>query len=67
MGRLTDIFGRRWLYISGAALATVGSIVCATASNINALIAGEVLLGLASASQILYGGKSKHNMVLIGY
>lgn len=57
VGRLTDIFGRRWFFIAGGALATVGSIVCATATSINALIAGEVILGLATAGQILYGGK----------
>ncbi|KAF2102444.1 MFS general substrate transporter [Rhizodiscina lignyota] len=55
VGRLTDIFGRRWFFIFGGMLATVGSIVCATAPNINAMIAGEVILGLAASGQILYG------------
>ncbi|KAF2492222.1 MFS general substrate transporter [Lophium mytilinum] len=55
VGRLTDIFGRRWFFIGSGILATIGSIVCATAPTINALIAGECLLGLASAGQILYG------------
>ncbi|KAF2396913.1 MFS general substrate transporter [Trichodelitschia bisporula] len=54
VGRVTDIFGRRWTFIGGSVLATVGSIVCATAPNVNALIAGETLLGLASSSQLSY-------------
>lgn len=57
VGRLSDIFGRRWFFIAGSVIALIGSIVCATAQSINALIAGEVILGLASASQIFYGRK----------
>jgi MFS family permease len=62
VGRLTDIFGRRWFFIVGAILATIGSIVCATATNVNAMIAGEAILGLAAAGQILYGGE--RNLIL---
>lgn len=57
VGRLSDIFGRRWFFIAGNVIATIGSIVCATAQDIHSLIAGEVILGLASASQIFYGRK----------
>jgi MFS family permease len=31
VGRLTDIFGRRWFFIIGSSIALLGSIVCATA------------------------------------
>ncbi|EXJ78178.1 hypothetical protein A1O3_09339 [Capronia epimyces CBS 606.96] len=54
-GRLSDLFGRRWFFVGGSALALVGSIVCATANSIPMLIGGETLLGFASASQLSYG------------
>jgi len=57
VGRLSDIFGRRWFYIFAAALATVGSIVAATAQSINALIAAECIMGFAASAQVLYGRK----------
>lgn len=38
VGRLSDIFGRRYIFIAGAILAVVGSIVCATAQSILVLI-----------------------------
>lgn len=54
-GRLSDLFGRRWFFIGGSVLALIGSIVCATATNIPMLIGGETLLGFAAASQLSYG------------
>jgi hypothetical protein len=38
VGRLSDIFGRRWFFIGGALVAVLGSIVCATATNILTLV-----------------------------
>jgi MFS family permease len=52
--RRLDIFGRRWFFIVGSALALVGSIVCAVAPNIPALIAGMTLIGLASSAQLSF-------------
>jgi len=63
VGRLSDIFGRRWFYIFAAALATVGSIVAATAQSINVLIAAECIMGFAASAQVLYGRKSIHELV----
>ncbi|KAF2731337.1 MFS general substrate transporter [Polyplosphaeria fusca] len=54
VGRLSDLFGRRWFFIGGNALATIGCIVAAVAPNIPALIAGETLIGLGAASQLSY-------------
>ncbi|KAF2502483.1 MFS general substrate transporter [Lophium mytilinum] len=54
VGRLSDLFGRRWFFIGGNILATLGCIVSATAPNIPALIAGETLIGLGAASQLSY-------------
>ena len=49
VGRITDIFGRRWFVISFTALGIVGTLVCATAKTIPVLIGGNVLLGLSTA------------------
>lgn len=57
VGRLTDIFGRRWFFIVGNAIATLGSIVCATASSVTALIAGETLVGVGASVQLSYACK----------
>ncbi|KJR86299.1 uncharacterized protein SPSK_02313 [Sporothrix schenckii 1099-18] len=54
VGRLTDIFGRRWFFVVGSALALLGSIVCATAPTIPAMIAGETLIGLGSSAQLSF-------------
>ncbi|KAI9731210.1 MAG: hypothetical protein M1834_005403 [Cirrosporium novae-zelandiae] len=52
LGRLSDLFGRRWLFISSGCLALVGSIICATAQNVPTLVGGNTLVGLASAAQV---------------
>ncbi|PGH00780.1 hypothetical protein AJ80_09119 [Polytolypa hystricis UAMH7299] len=54
VGRTSDIFGRRWIFIGGAALGLIGSIVCATATSVPALIGGTTLIGLASSTQLSY-------------
>lgn len=54
VGRVTDIFGRRWWFIGGNAIGTIGAIVCAVAPNIPALIAGETLIGVGASVQLSY-------------
>ncbi|KAF2102319.1 MFS general substrate transporter [Rhizodiscina lignyota] len=54
VGRVTDIFGRRWFFITGNSIGLLGSIVCATAPNIPALIAGETLIGVGASVQLSY-------------
>lgn len=54
LGRITDIFGRRYWFIGSGVLSVVGSIVCATATSIPILIGGNVLLGVGSASQMSF-------------
>ncbi|KAI8942463.1 hypothetical protein NX059_000531 [Plenodomus lindquistii] len=51
VGRLSDLFGRRWFVICGNFLGILGAIVCATAQSVNTLIGGNVLLGLATSVQ----------------
>jgi hypothetical protein len=63
-GRLTDLFGRRWFMIGGNVLGLIGCIVCATAKNINALIAGETLIGLGASAQLCFACElSKHHIL----
>jgi MFS family permease len=47
-GRMSDIFGRRWFFISGAAILVIGSILGATAQSIDQMIATGVLYGVGS-------------------
>ncbi|KAF2429035.1 MFS general substrate transporter [Tothia fuscella] len=52
VGRLSDIFGRRYFFIIGGVIGVVGSVICATARNIPVLIGVMVLLGISSATQL---------------
>ncbi|KAF1844966.1 MFS general substrate transporter [Cucurbitaria berberidis CBS 394.84] len=51
VGRLSDIFGRRWFMIVGCLLGMLGSIINATAQNIPTIIGGTVFVGVAGAVQ----------------
>ncbi|KAF1362122.1 TRI12-domain-containing protein [Lizonia empirigonia] len=50
VGRLSDIFGR--FFITGSLLGLIGSIVGATATNVNTLIGAQVFTGLAAGFQL---------------
>ncbi|KAJ9658280.1 hypothetical protein H2201_007839 [Coniosporium apollinis] len=54
VGRLSDIFGRRWFFILGNGLALLSGIINATASRVEAIIGGNILGGLAGAVQISF-------------
>lgn len=54
LGRISDIFGRRYWFIGCGALSVLGCIVCATAKSIPILIGGNVFLGIGSASQLSF-------------
>lgn len=54
VGRLSDIFGRRYFFAGCSALGTIGCIIGCTANSINQLIAASVFLGLAAAGQISF-------------
>lgn len=51
VGQLSDIFGRRWFFIIGSIIALIGSIIGATAQNVNTLIGAQVFIGIAVAFQ----------------
>lgn len=54
VGRLSDIFGRRW-FLSGCNLvATLGCVLGCTATSINHLIGASALLGLGASGQISF-------------
>lgn len=50
-GRLSDIFGRRYFMLTGAALGMVGCIVGATGKSIGQMIGSGIIFGLASGFQ----------------
>jgi MFS family permease len=55
MGRITDIFGRRWFLVGGSLLGTIGAIVCSRANSIPTLIGGELLVGIAGTVAYSFG------------
>ena len=54
LGRLSDLFGRRWFFIGGNMVALVGIIVCATAKSVDALIVGSAVYGLGETVQLSF-------------
>jgi MFS transporter, DHA2 family, methylenomycin A resistance protein len=48
-GLLSDLYGRRLLFLLGAAIFTVGSVVCAAAPDIGLLIGGRAIAGVGAA------------------
>ncbi|KAJ5155934.1 hypothetical protein N7492_008737 [Penicillium capsulatum] len=54
VGRLGDIFGRRYFLIGGQLLGLIGSIICATAKDIPTVIGGSVFAGLAASVQLTF-------------
>ncbi|KAF2645781.1 siderophore iron transporter [Massarina eburnea CBS 473.64] len=73
VGRLSDIFGRRWFMIGGSMMAIIGSILCATATNIDIVLGGTVFIGLAGAVQTSFSFvlmelvANKHRAYLTGF
>ena len=55
VGRLSDIFGRKWIVMGTTGLGLIGCIVGATAQSINALIGANLCNGLAAAGQLSFG------------
>lgn len=49
VGRLTDLFGRRWLVLSGSIVGIVGDVVGGSANSVGQLIAGTAILGFSAA------------------
>ncbi|KAF2265565.1 siderophore iron transporter [Lojkania enalia] len=72
VGRLSDIFGRRWFMIAGSILGIIGSCICVGAQNIDTILGGTVFIGLAGAVQTSFSFilmelvANKHRAVLTG-
>ncbi len=54
-GHIADLYGRRRLFILGAALFGLGSLACAVAPNVDVLIASRALEGVGGALVIPLG------------
>ncbi|OLN91684.1 putative MFS-type transporter C16A3.17c 3 [Colletotrichum chlorophyti] len=54
LGRLSDLFGRRWFFIGGNVVAIIGIIICAVAPNVNTLIVGAAVYGLGETVQLSF-------------
>jgi MFS family permease len=54
VGRLSDIFGRRWFFVVGTFVGLLGGIVGATAKTIPVLIGGQTLIGLSACTGYSY-------------
>ncbi|KAK3636702.1 hypothetical protein LTR56_014003 [Elasticomyces elasticus] len=54
VGRLSDIFGRRWFFIGSSVLALIGNIIGASAQSIEMLLATNTLNGLAASGQLSF-------------
>ena len=56
-GPLSEMYGRRWLWISSFWIYTIFNIQCGLAKNIGTLLSGRFLCGLfASSSLVIAGG-----------
>lgn len=54
VGRLSDMYGRRWMVLGTAVLSLVGCIVSACAQSVGALIAGSMCNGISAAGQLSF-------------
>lgn len=54
VGRMSDIFGRRWIFIIASLLGTAGAIWASQANSVKQLVGATVMLGLAGGVQISY-------------
>ncbi|KAI2782724.1 putative siderophore iron transporter [Daldinia loculata] len=54
LGRLSDLFGRRWFFIGGNIVALIGIIVCSVAQNVDSLIVGSAIYGLGETVQLSF-------------
>ncbi|OQU94367.1 hypothetical protein CLAIMM_00728 [Cladophialophora immunda] len=51
-GRLTDIFGRKWITVGLNLLCLIGCVVGGTAQKVEALIGANICTGLAASAQL---------------
>ena len=47
-GKFSDVYGRRTVYLVTVTLFAAGSIICAAAPSLNALVAGRAVQGIGA-------------------
>jgi MFS family permease len=55
VGRLSDIFGRKWMVMGTSLLGLLGCVVGGTAKSIDILIVANLMNGIAAAGQLSFG------------
>ena len=55
IGRLADMIGKKWLYLTGMIVFTLGSMLCGTAQSVEMLIAFRVLQAVGAAMIMALG------------
>ena len=55
IGRVSDIFGKKKIYVSGFAIFAVGSLLCSIAQSGEQLIAFRIIQGICAAIIMTYG------------
>jgi MFS family permease len=55
IGRLSDIFGRKWMVLGTTILGLIGCIIGCTATSIGMLIGANLCNGIAAAGQLSFG------------
>jgi MFS family permease len=55
VGRLSDIFGRKWMVMGTSLLGLLGCIVGGTAKNIDTLVGANLMNGIGAAGQLSFG------------
>lgn len=55
VGRLSDLYGRKWMVMSTTVLGLIGCIIGGAAGNVGILIASNGCNGLAAAGQLSFG------------
>jgi MFS family permease len=55
VGRLSDIYGRKWMVISTSILGLIGCIIGSCAQNVEMLIGANICNGIAAAGQLSFG------------
>ncbi|KAH7175466.1 fungal trichothecene efflux pump [Dactylonectria macrodidyma] len=73
VGRLSDLYGRKWMVLSTTVLGLIGCILGGTANSVGMLIASNGCNGIAAAGQLSFGivlGElvpNKHRGPIIGF
>ena len=55
VGRLSDIFGRKWMVMGTTILGLIGCIIGSCAQNVEMLIGANICNGIAAAGQLSFG------------